>query len=201
MRTPAAPKGRPSRPGPRERLRPCRPGSGPGPRPDGESPLRGGFGRLLRGYANHWFSVHTPSEPRDPTNVRFGSQADVKRHSSRCLLSGVKRTSPRLFRLPTPGKGSGPSRPPPCTPRPTTSPLRGRRKENRGRAEVAAIRRWCIRPDVHANPIPIFWQDRSGGAHRRRRPGPEVCDTFAGVPRAAPRTGTKRCLCHPWPNH
>ncbi len=27
----------------------------------------------------------------DP-NVRFGSQADVKRHPSRCLLSGVKRT-------------------------------------------------------------------------------------------------------------
>ncbi len=25
-------------------------------------------------------------------NVRFGSQADVKRHPSRCLLSGVKRT-------------------------------------------------------------------------------------------------------------
>ena len=24
--------------------------------------------------------------------VRFGSQADVKRHPSRCLLSGVKRT-------------------------------------------------------------------------------------------------------------
>ncbi len=25
-------------------------------------------------------------------NVRFGSKADVKRHPSRCLLSGVKRT-------------------------------------------------------------------------------------------------------------
>ncbi len=26
------------------------------------------------------------------SDVRFGSQADVKRHPSRCLLSGVKRT-------------------------------------------------------------------------------------------------------------
>ena len=28
-------------------------------RPDGERPLRGGFSRLLRGYANHGFSVPT----------------------------------------------------------------------------------------------------------------------------------------------
>ncbi len=27
-----------------------------------------------------------------PVNVCFGSKADVKRHPSRCLLSGVKRT-------------------------------------------------------------------------------------------------------------
>ena len=47
------------------------------PRPDGESRLRGGFSGLLGGYANHWFSVHTPSEPRNPTNVRKGSGAAV----------------------------------------------------------------------------------------------------------------------------
>ncbi len=32
-------------------------------------------------YANHWFSVHTPSEPRNPTDVRFGSLADIQRHT------------------------------------------------------------------------------------------------------------------------
>jgi hypothetical protein len=53
------------------------------PRPDGESPLRGGFSRLLRGYGKHWFSVqavactkiisfpYTPSD-LDPTHPKIG---------------------------------------------------------------------------------------------------------------------------------
>ena len=36
---------------------------------------------VLSDYANHWFSVHTPSEPRNPMNVRFGSLADIQRHT------------------------------------------------------------------------------------------------------------------------
>ncbi len=40
----------------------------------------------------YWQDAHAQSCGKERPNVRFGSLADVKRHPSRCLLSGVMRT-------------------------------------------------------------------------------------------------------------
>ncbi len=43
-------------------------------------------------YGNHWFSVHSPSEPRNPTNVRKGSFADMQQSPRERPLPGAKQT-------------------------------------------------------------------------------------------------------------